>query len=114
MNELANSPGDYLKVVEKDSGKKRQLQRGLNYLVSTLPKEYQLKLEAVAIQNGRNSGQDYIIDMLNLLTPQEDVSQITPSKEPGGGSGSGSESNKDKNLTRFQLFHKDKLISLKI
>lgn len=110
LNELANSPGDYLKVVEKDSGKKRQLQRGLNYLVSTLPKEYQLKLEAVAIQNGRNSGQDYIIDMLNLLTPQEDVSQITPSKEPGGGSGSGSESNKDKNLTRFQLFHKDKLI----
>ena len=110
LYELANTPGDYLKVVEKDSGKRKQLQQGLNYLISTLPKEYQLKLEAVAIQNGRESGKDYIVDMLSLLTPQETTSNITPSKEPGGSEGSGSGSNKENELTRFQLFHKDKLI----
>ena len=48
--------------------------------------------------------------MLSLLTPQETTSNITPSKEPGGSEGSGSGSNKENELTRFQLFHKDKLI----
>lgn len=107
LYQLSNTPGEFFKVVEKDSGKKKQLQTGLNYLISILPKEYQLKLEATAIQNGRSGAADYIVDMLTLFTPQEEVSEITPTKGPGGTDASATG---DKNLTRFQLFHKDKMM----
>lgn len=108
LYQLANTPGDYFKVVEKDSGKRRQLEKGLNYLISSLPKEHRLKLEATAIQNGRGDSQEYVKDLLMLMTPQSVTSNITPTKEPGG-STSGDSSN-EKNLTRFQMFNKDKLM----
>ena len=111
LYELMNTPGDYVKVVEKDSSTRNQIEVGLQYLMTSLPKEQQLKLKAVAIQNNRNGAEDYIIDALTTFTKQSKTSNITPSKEAddAGKSRSGSSSN-EKNLTRFQLFNNGKLL----
>lgn len=105
--ELAESPGDYVKVYNESSGKRHNIDKALNYIWTTLSMPAQKKLQIAAIQNGKSNAKEIVWDILLASTEPTLVNKITPlSDQDVNGSGS---SKNEKNLTVFQMFHKDKL-----
>lgn len=108
LTEIANTPGDYFKVISENKGKRKNIDKALNYIWSTLDMNAQNKLRAVATLNGETNEKKLIYDMLFTYTEPSISSKIIPEDEE---SVLGKKTNKDdeKSLTLYQLFAKDKL-----
>ena len=114
LNELAEwlkNPSEYFKVQSKTEVKEKYLQTAYNYLWKAIGSAGQQKLSALAVINGENDPTTYIKDMLLSQAAPGNMMHVTPVDETGGTGSSGSGASGEKNLTNFQLFHKDKLMS---
>lgn len=107
LAEIANTPGDFYKVISESSSKRQGAGRALRYIWSTLDSASQNKLEAVAAVNGMNDPTELIKDMLFTYTEPKTSTKIIPESQSDI-YGTEKEENK-KPLTVMQLIHKDKL-----
>jgi hypothetical protein len=110
LQELINTPGDYVKLIQEESGKGKNLNIALNYIWNTLSDNAKNKLEVQAIANGSNNPKEIIASMLMNYGAKSTISNISAEKESQVRDVDTS-SDKNKSLTTFQLFHNDKLFS---
>ena len=110
LKEVLANPSEYYKVTTETKSKRKYLDTAYNYLWKAIGANGQHKLTAISAINGENNPKKYIEDLLlSQTTPSSDTS-ILPVDESGS-TKSKSEAAGEKNLTQFQLFHKDKLMT---
>jgi hypothetical protein len=104
LEEILETPGDFYKIYSKEAGKRKNIDKALNYIWTTLGTESQHKLKAVSVINGKDNPKELIVDMLLSYTEPTLEHKITPIREElitGKESTTG-----DKSLTSFQFFNK--------
>lgn len=109
LTEIANTPGEYYKIVNESSTKRVNANRALNFIWNSLGREAQLKLKANAALNGESSPTKIIEDMIFTHTEGKTVSRISPQTEQSITGESGASKNLS-SLTTFQMFHKQKMM----
>lgn len=109
LEEISKNPDLLYKVKTEDSSERRQAMKAVNYIWKTLGVQAQQKLTASAAINGEANPQQFILDMIATNTDEKKSLEITPEKTPGTDTSEGSK--RDRSLTQFQMFHKDKLMT---
>jgi len=111
LQEIVNTPGESIQVVNKNTTQKRHLDTALKYIWTTLGKNEQQKLFVSSVMNGNDNPLELISKFLDSQTDAEMTSEISGKelKNPDGSTSSTSDSKNMKSLTSFQMFHKDKL-----
>lgn len=105
-----SNPSEYFKITNESESKRRYLQSAYDYLWKAIGVNGQQKLTGLAVVNNEKDPKKYIEDLLmSQTTPSSDVS-ILPVSETGKPKGVGETAANEKNLTQFQMFHKDKLM----
>jgi len=108
LNEIANSPGDYVSVNKKITSQRGNIEKALGYIWSTLGTPAQQKLRAVSITNNIDNPLQLIYDMLNVHTDHSESLSITPKTLPKSKEES-ENSDKSISLSVPELFHGDRL-----
>ena len=106
LSEIAETPGDFYKVISENKGKRKNINTALTYIWKTLSRPAQNKIEAVSAINGSDPTK-LIYDMLYTYTEPSITQKIIPEKETDVYGTSTDKTRKP--LTVFQLIQKDKL-----
>lgn len=103
--EVIESPGDFYKIYSKEQSKRKNIDKALGYIWTTLGKDKQDKLRVVSVMNGKDNPKEMIVDMLLSYTEPTLSYKVTPIKEDAI-SGDAAKKPTSKSLSAFQLINK--------
>lgn len=102
LEEVLSTPGDYVKVKTSYTSKRKNIDKALNYIWTSIGQNAQKKLNAIGAMNGIENPKEILYNMLYSFTETDTEKSIAPISEStvsGGGSS-------EKSLTAFQILNK--------
>lgn len=106
---IMNSPSKYNEVKESSKNSEKYLSSALTYIWTSLSREEQLKLSAVATMSGVSNPKEFIFNMLKSNKDESfelDVKPVDADKATGVDSGGSKDT---RATTPFEVFHNGKL-----
>lgn len=110
LETIVASPANYTEVKESSKSSEKYLGTALSYIWTSLPKEQQLKLSAIAVMSGVNDPKEFIYNMLKANKDESYSLDVSPiSDEKAIGRDSAASTSKTVALSTQELFHMDRL-----
>jgi hypothetical protein len=101
LEEVLNTPGDYAEVKTSYTSKRKNIDRALNYIWTSIGQGAQRKLNAVGAVNNLENPKEILYNMLYSYTEEDTDKTISPVSET-----SATGSSQVKSLSAFQILNK--------